>query len=60
MNRIIGPARFPLPKGGALKLDTPGQPFWDPEADAALFHAARREDRHVRQKRVHGTLPRHD
>ena len=29
--------RFLLPEGGVSLLDAPGQPFWDPDADAALF-----------------------
>ncbi len=36
-----GPVRFFLPEGGVSALDAPGQPFWDPEADAALFARAR-------------------
>jgi uncharacterized protein (UPF0261 family) len=39
LNRCSGPVRFLLPEGGVSLLDTPGQPFWDPEADAALFAA---------------------
>jgi uncharacterized protein (UPF0261 family) len=39
LNRMDGPVRFFLPEGGISALDTPGQPFWDPEADAALFRA---------------------
>ena len=31
--------RFLLPEGGVSLLDAPGQPFHDPEADAALFEA---------------------
>ena len=34
-----GPVRFFLPEGGVSALDAPGQPFHDPEADAALFRA---------------------
>jgi len=41
-----GPVRFFLPEGGVSALDAPGQPFWDPEADAALFRAL---DQTVRQ-----------
>lgn len=37
LNRCEGPVRFLLPEGGVSLLDAPGQPFWDPEADAALF-----------------------
>lgn len=39
LNRSIGPVRFLLPLGGVSLLDAPGQPFHDPEADAALFEA---------------------
>ena len=39
LNRMDGPVRFFLPEGGVSALDTAGQPFWDPEADAALFRA---------------------
>ncbi|MEH2549439.1 uncharacterized protein (UPF0261 family)/ABC-type branched-subunit amino acid transport system ATPase component [Bradyrhizobium sp. AZCC 2262] len=46
LNRMDGPVRFFLPEGGVSALDAPGQPFWDPEADAALFGAL---DRSVRQ-----------
>ena len=37
LNRCRGPVRFLLPEGGVSALDAPGQPFHDPEADAALF-----------------------
>ncbi|MDW8371020.1 MAG: Tm-1-like ATP-binding domain-containing protein, partial [Geminicoccaceae bacterium] len=30
---------FFLPEGGLSALDAPGQPFFDPEADRALFAA---------------------
>ncbi|MGJ4946700.1 ABC transporter permease [Bradyrhizobium sp. HKCCYLS1011] len=39
LNRMDGPVRFFLPEGGVSALDAPGQPFWDLEADAALFRA---------------------
>jgi len=39
LNQMDGPVRFFLPDGGVSALDAPGQPFWDPEADAALFRA---------------------
>jgi uncharacterized protein (UPF0261 family) len=42
LNRMDGPVRFFLPEGGVSALDAPGQPFWDPEADAALFTALER------------------
>ncbi len=37
LNRMTGPVRFFLPEGGVSLLDAPGQPFWDPEANRALF-----------------------
>jgi uncharacterized protein (UPF0261 family) len=37
LNRCEGEVRLLLPLGGVSALDAPGQPFWDPEADAALF-----------------------
>ena len=39
LNQMDGPVRFFLPEGGVSALDAQGQPFWDPEADAALFRA---------------------
>jgi len=39
LNRMNGPVRFYLPEGGVSALDAPGQPFWDPAADRALFAA---------------------
>lgn len=39
INQMDGPVRFLLPEGGVSALDAPGQPFWDPEADAVLFRA---------------------
>ena len=36
---MTGPVRFFLPEGGVSLLDAPGKPFWDPEANAALFAA---------------------
>ena len=37
LNRCDGEVRFLLPTGGVSALDAPGQPFWDPAADVALF-----------------------
>lgn len=44
-NRSTGPVVFFLPLKGLSMLDAPGQPFWWPEADQALFGAIKR---HVR------------
>jgi uncharacterized protein (UPF0261 family) len=37
LNACEGQVRFLLPTGGVSALDAPGQAFWDPEADEALF-----------------------
>jgi uncharacterized protein (UPF0261 family) len=37
LNRMEGPVRFLIPDGGVSALDAPGQAFWDPAADKALF-----------------------
>jgi uncharacterized protein (UPF0261 family) len=37
LNQCEGEVRFLLPLGGVSALDAPGQPFWDPDADAALL-----------------------
>jgi uncharacterized protein (UPF0261 family) len=39
LNRCEGPVRFLIPERGVSAMDAPGQPFHDPEADAALFDA---------------------
>jgi uncharacterized protein (UPF0261 family) len=42
LNACAGPVRFLLPEGGVSLIDAPGQPFWDPDADAALFSTIER------------------
>ncbi len=37
LNSMDAAVRFFLPEGGVSALDAPGQPFHDPDADAALF-----------------------
>jgi len=44
-NAALGPVAFFLPKQGVSILDSPGDEFWWPEADRALFEAIKR---HVR------------
>jgi len=39
LNQMEGPVRFLLPEKGVSLVDAPGQPFYDPEADQALFRA---------------------
>lgn len=52
-----GPVRLLMPLGGVSMLDAPGQPFHDPEADAALFDAVERHwvarDNHLLVKLPH-------
>jgi uncharacterized protein (UPF0261 family)/ABC-type branched-subunit amino acid transport system ATPase component len=52
LNRMDGPVRFLLPEGGVSALDAPGQPFWDPEADAALFRALEASVRQTGNRRL--------
>jgi uncharacterized protein (UPF0261 family) len=44
--------RFFLPEGGVSALDAPGQPFWDPDADAALFGALEQTVRATSHRQV--------
>ncbi len=37
LNRSVSPLRLLIPERGVSALDAIGQPFYDPEADAALF-----------------------
>ena len=37
INRSTAPLIMLLPEKGVSMIDAPGQPFYDPEADAALF-----------------------
>ncbi|SFS32758.1 Tm-1-like ATP-binding domain-containing protein [Saccharopolyspora flava] len=52
LNACEGPVRFLLPTGGVSMLDAPGQPFHDPEADAALFETLEREVRQTDDRRL--------
>ena len=52
LNRMRGPVRFLLPLGGVSALDAPGQPYWWPEADAALFDTIERHVRADARRRV--------
>jgi uncharacterized protein (UPF0261 family) len=42
LSRATGPTTLFLPLRGVSALDAPGKPFHDPDADAALFEALRR------------------
>ena len=52
LNQMDGPVRFFLPEGGVSALDAPGQPFWDPDADAALFRALERTVRQTANRQL--------
>lgn len=52
LNRMDGPVRFFLPEGGVSALDARGQPFWDPDADAALFRTLERNVRQTANRRL--------
>lgn len=52
LNRSQGPVRFLLPEKGISALDAPGQPFHDPEADAALFDALEATVAQTKQRRI--------
>jgi uncharacterized protein (UPF0261 family) len=38
-NESAGPVAILLPLKGVSQLDSPGNPFWDPEADGACYEA---------------------
>jgi uncharacterized protein (UPF0261 family) len=42
LNRSTASLILLIPEGGVSALDAPGQPFWDPEADRALFEELER------------------
>jgi uncharacterized protein (UPF0261 family) len=39
LNKCEGEVRFLIPEGGVSVIDAPGMPFYDPEADKALFES---------------------
>jgi uncharacterized protein (UPF0261 family) len=52
LNACEGEVRFLIPDGGVSLLDAPGQAFWDPEADAALFGALEATVRQSERRRL--------
>jgi uncharacterized protein (UPF0261 family)/ABC-type branched-subunit amino acid transport system ATPase component len=52
LNQMDGPVRFFVPEGGVSALDVPGQPFWDADADAALFRALERTVRQTANRQL--------
>lgn len=58
LNLCAGPVRLLIPELGVSAIDAPGQPFHDPEADAALFAALERT-LHRTDKRQLTRVPLH-
>ncbi|PIT05214.1 ABC transporter permease [Bradyrhizobium nitroreducens] len=52
LNQMDGPVRFFLPEGGVSALDARGQPFWDPDADAALYRTLERTVRQTGNRQL--------
>ncbi len=52
LNACEGEVRFLLPEGGVSLIDAPGQPFHDPDADAALFEALEATVRQTDRRRL--------
>lgn len=58
LNRSTAPVTLLIPEKGLSALDTPGKPFWDPEADAALFSALEESIEQTDRRRI-VRLPHH-
>jgi uncharacterized protein (UPF0261 family) len=58
LNRCEGEVRFLIPTGGVSALDAPGQAFWDPAADKALFDTLDTEVRQTERRKLI-RLPQH-
>ena len=58
LNAMQGPVRFLIPEAGVSAIDKPGQPFHDPDADAALFTSIERDFRATRDRKLQ-RLPLH-
>jgi len=58
LNACEGPVRFLIPEKGVSALDAPGQAFYDPEADDALFQSLERTLRQTPARRI-TRLPYH-
>jgi uncharacterized protein (UPF0261 family) len=58
LNAMQGPVRFLIPEGGVSAIDKPGQPFFDPEADRALFTAIEQNFRPASNRKLQ-RLPLH-
>jgi uncharacterized protein (UPF0261 family) len=49
LNQATGPTALFIPRKGVSMIDAEGQPFYDPEADEALFQALRD---HINREKV--------
>jgi len=58
LNACEGPVRFLIPEKGISALDAPGQPFYDQEADDALFVALEKSLKQSASRRL-TRLPLH-
>ena len=58
LNACQGPVRLLLPEKGVSALDAPGQAFYDPQADAALFDALEESLKQTDKRRLL-RLPNH-
>lgn len=58
LNRSTAAVTVVVPEGGVSALDAPGQPFYDPQADAALIDELQSRLKHTEQRRV-VTAPQH-
>ncbi len=52
INQMDGPVRFLIPELGVSALDAQGQPFFDPEADAALFRTLEQTVRQTSNRQI--------
>jgi uncharacterized protein (UPF0261 family) len=52
LNQCEGEVRFLLPMEGVSALDAPGQAFWDPAADAALFDTLESDLRQTARRKL--------
>jgi uncharacterized protein (UPF0261 family) len=52
LNSCKGEVRFLIPEGGVSSIDAPDMPFYDPEADAALFDALERTIRQTDSRKL--------
>jgi uncharacterized protein (UPF0261 family) len=52
LNRSSSPVTLIIPERGVSALDAPGQPFHDPQADAALFETLEAELQQTDQRRL--------